>query len=184
MPKRSSHFSLAGGDSFHLHAVWKNAKRKFALLTCTGSYFSLAWGPKNAKRRFALFTCRESEKMLAFFGRDASEKCDPMQVKIFCRHWQNKQGVPRCSSPKTEIIHPHWAQMSSGSVKAHCDRPTAHGSGWVASRAGFSRLGLGSHSGVFLALWKQTCHKLNHSASKTLLLKSMFCLILVCDLRI
>ncbi len=41
---------------------------------------------------------------------------------------------PKCSSLKTEIIRPHWAQTSLVSVKAHFDWLTARGSGWAAHR--------------------------------------------------
>ncbi len=46
----------------------------------------------------------------------------PMQVKNFLSTLRiNKQGVPWCDWPKTEIISLHWAKTSCGLVKAHFD---------------------------------------------------------------
>ncbi len=63
--------------------------------------------------------------MLPFFDSNASEK--------FSIDTDKKEGVPRCGSSKTEIIHPHCTQTSQGSVKAHFDGPTARRSGQAVS---------------------------------------------------
>ncbi len=142
-PLQRSEWMPKESSHFHLEAFWKNAKRKFPFFTRRGSHFLLAGSPKN--------TC---------FGPHAREK--------FSVNTDNKHGVPWCSSSKTEIICPHWAQMSNGSVKAHFDGPIDPGSGRAASQADFrrlrvlsalkrwaspARLSLSSRSSVFPAIY-------------------------------